>query len=183
MNIQESIITDYSLNMKLVDILCKYKPTHPTLSIYIIRKILLDNNITNRGRYSKYKALINTVIPINSKQPRPAPTNPKQPRPTPTNPKQPQPTPTNPKQPQPTPINTNHPQPTPNKPDIDAIIKPRQPKQPKQPIKSIDTEDILKIDEVNKVVHTTNEGINLVCFPKSQELILKAKQMRANRKK
>lgn len=163
MNIQENIITDYLLNMKLIDILGKYKPSHPTLSIYLIRKILIDNNITNRGRYSKYKALINNepqpitplinaVIPNNNKQHQTTPTN-----------------------------NKQH-QTTPNKNDSitdDAIIKPvrkpRQPRQPKQNIKSIDTDNVVKIDEINKV--------NLVCFPKSQELILKAKQMRANRKK
>jgi hypothetical protein len=163
MNIQENIITDYLLNMKLIDILGKYKPSHPTLSIYLIRKILIDNNITNRGRYSKYKALINNepqqitplinaVIPNNNKQHQTTPTN-----------------------------NKQH-QTTPNKNDSitnDAIIKPvrkpRQPRQPKQNIKSIDTDNVAKIDEINKV--------NLVCFPKSNELILKSKQMRANRKK
>jgi len=175
MNIQENIITDYLLNMKLIDILGKYKPAHPTLSIYLIRKILIDNNITNRGRYSKYKALINNehqpiaplinvVIPNNS-------------------------TPS--LQSQSTPTNTKQRQTTPNKintqgritdADVDAIVKPvkkprqpRKPRQPKQNIKSIDTDNVVKIDEINKV--------NLVCFPKSQELILKSKQMRANRKK
>ena len=174
MNIQENIITDYLLNMKLIDILGKYKPLHPNLSIYIIRKILIDNNITNRGRYSKYKAvinndaptppitLINAVIPNNSKQSQSIPINTKQNQTTPTNTKQ-----------------------TKSKPiksdsiTDDAIIKPvkkpRQPRQSKQTIKSIDTDNVVKIDEVNKV--------NLVCFPKSQELILKSKQMRANRKK
>ena len=36
----------------------------------LIRKILIDNNITNRGRYSKYKALITnaTASPININQ-------------------------------------------------------------------------------------------------------------------
>jgi hypothetical protein len=169
MNIQENIITDYLLNMKLIDILGKYKPSHPTLSIYLIRKILIDNNITNRGRYSKYKALINNepqpiaplinaIIPNNS-------------------------TPS--LQSQSTPTNAKQRQTTPNKTDTqghitdDAIIKPvkkpRQPRQPKQNIKSINTDNVVKIDEINKV--------NLVCFPKSQELILKSKQMRANRKK
>jgi hypothetical protein len=172
MNIQENIITDYLLNMKLIDILGKYKPAHPTLSIYLIRKILIDNNITNRGRYSKYKALINNepqpiaplinvVIPNNN-------------------------TPS--LQSQSTPTNTKQRQITPNKinsitdADVDAIVKPvkkprqpRKPRQPKQNIKSIDTDNVVKIDEINKV--------NLVCFPKSQELILKSKQMRANRKK
>jgi hypothetical protein len=172
MNIQENIITDYLLNMKLIDILGKYKPSYPTLSIYLIRKILIDNNITNRGRYSKYKALINNepqpiaplinaIIPNNG---------------------------THSLQSQSTPTNAKQRQTTPNKTDTqghitdDAIIKPvkkprqpRQPRQPKQNIKSIDTDNVVKIDEINKV--------NLVCFPKSQELILKSKQMRANRKK
>jgi hypothetical protein len=164
MNIQENIITDYLLNMKLIDILSKYKVAHPTLSIYLIRKILIDNNISNRGRCCKYKGLlnnehqpitplINAVIPNNSKQS--------------------------------TPINTNQRQTTPNKTDSikdDTLIKPvkkprqpRQPRKPKQTIKSIDTDNDVKIDEINKV--------NLVCFPKSNELILKSKQMRANRKK
>jgi hypothetical protein len=169
MNIQENIITDYLLNMKLIDILGKYKLAHPTLSIYLIRKILIDNNITNRGRYSKYKALINNepqpitplinaVIPNNSKQSQSKPTNTKQTQSTPNK------------------INSI------TDADVDAIIKPvkkpRQPRQPRQPnqnIKSIDTDNVFKIDEINKV--------NLVCFPKSQELILKSKQIRANRKK
>lgn len=166
MNIQENIITDYLLNMKLIDILGKYKPAHPTLSIYLIRKILIDNNITNRGRYSKYKALINNepqpiaplinaVIPNNG---------------TPS--LQSQSTPTNAKQRQTTPNKTD----TQGRITDDAIIKPvKKPRQPKQNIKSIDTDNVVKIDEINK--------INLVCFPKSQELILKSKQMRANRKK
>jgi hypothetical protein len=172
MNIQENIITDYLLNMKLIDILGKYKPAHPTLSIYLIRKILIDNNITNRGRYSKYKALINNepqpiaplinvVIPNNS---------------TPS--LQSQSTPTNAKQRQTTPNKIN----SITDADVDAIVKPvkkprqpRKPRQPKQNIKSIDTDNVVKIDDINKV--------NLVCFPKSQELILKSKQMRANRKK
>jgi hypothetical protein len=169
MNIQENIITDYLLNMKLIDILGKYKVAHPTLSIYLIRKILIDNNITNRGRYSKYKALINnehqpiaplinTLIPNNS---------------TPS--LQSQSTPTNAKQRQTTPNKIN----SITDADVDAIVKPvkkpRKPRQPKQNIKSIDTDNVVKIDEINKV--------NLVCFPKSQELILKSKQMRANRKK
>ena len=161
MNIQENIITDYLLNMKLIDILSKYKVAHPTLSIYLIRKILIDNNISNRGRCCKYKGLlnnephqnphlINAVIPNNSKQS--------------------------------TPTNTKQRQTTPNKTDsikddtlIKPVKKPRQPRKPKQTIKSIDTDNVVKIDEINKV--------NLVCFPKSQELILKSKQMRANRKK
>jgi hypothetical protein len=167
MNIQENIITDYLLNMKLIDILGKYKPSHPTLSIYLIRKILIDNNITNRGRYSKYKALINNDAP------------------TPPIPLINAVIPNNSKQSQSIPINTKQTKSKPNKTDSitdDAIIKPvkkprqpRQPRQPKQNIKSIDTDNVVKIDEINKV--------NLVCFPKSQELILKAKQMRANRKK
>lgn len=164
MNIQENIITDYLLNMKLIDILGKYKPSHPTLSIYLIRKILIDNNITNRGRYSKYKALINNDAP------------------TPPIPLINAVIPNNNKQSQSIPINAKQTKSTPNKTDsitdnaiIKPVKKPRQPRQPKQNIKSIDTDNVVKIDEVNKV--------NLVCFPKSQELILKAKQMRANRKK
>jgi hypothetical protein len=79
MEIHENIISDYLLNMKLIDILGKYKPTHPTLSIYLIRKILIDNNITNRGRYSKYKALItNAASPININQRQSTPINAKQ---------------------------------------------------------------------------------------------------------
>ena len=166
MNIQDNVITDYLLNMKLIDILGKYKPSYPTLSIYLIRKILIDNNISNRGRCCKYKGLlnnepqptaplINDVIPNNS-------------------------TPS--LQSQSTPTNAKQRQTTPNKNDSitdDAIVKPvkkpRQPRKPKQNIKSIDTDNVAKIDEINKV--------NLVCFPKSNELILKSKQMRANRKK
>jgi hypothetical protein len=121
MNIQENIITDYLQGMKLTDILGKYNPTYPTLSNYLIRKILIDNNIQNRGRYSKYKALINNETPER--------------------------------------MRTQHTT-TPND----------------------DTHTTTPNDDTHTLLPLQSQT-NIACFPKSNELILKSKQMRARRAK